>query len=183
MHISIRKPLGYVVSLIACTAMSFSLGGCASGGYKLTRQYAGWLNSQNIIIRIILYILTIPVFGVTLLIDSIVFNTMDFWNGRVSSGTFERKDGDKTYFAHHEIIPGENLRRSTLQVKDKNLKLLQEVKLQETGSGEIEMYVDGVLKTRVSSISLLPVAKIFDRKGQVAEEKLLFAEALLISAK
>lgn len=183
MTIPIRKPLGYVISLIACTLLSLSIGGCASGGYKLTRQFAGWLNSQNLIIRIVLYILTMPVFGVTLLIDWLVFNTMDFWQGRVSSGTYEKAEGDKLYFAKHEILPGQNLKRSTLTVKDKNLAVIKEVKIQETATGEIEMFVDGVLKTRVSHISLLPVAKIFDFKGQISEEKMLFTETMLISAK
>lgn len=183
MNISIRKSLGYLTSLLACLVMSFSISGCASGGYKLTRQYSGWLNSQTLILRIILYLLTGVVFGITLLIDWVVFNTMDFWQGKVSSGTYEKADGDKIYYAIHEIVPGENLRRSTLQVKDKNSKLLKEVKIQEIATGEVEMYVDGVLKTRVSDISLLPVAKIFNRKGQVTEEKMLFTETMLISAK
>jgi hypothetical protein len=182
-NISIRKPLGYLASLFACIVMSTAITGCASGGYKLTRQFAGWLNSQNLILRVILYLLTGIVFGVTLLIDWVVFNTMDFWQGRVSSGTYEKTEGDKTYLAKHEILPGQNLKRSTLTVKDKNFKVVKEVKIIELASGEIELYIDGTLKTRVSNISWLPVAKIFDSKGQVTDEKMLFTETMLISAK
>ncbi len=74
------KTLFYIGSFLACTIMAITAG-CASGGFKLTRKYASWLNSNNIIIRIILYILTSVVFAVTILIDMVIFNTIDFWEG------------------------------------------------------------------------------------------------------
>jgi hypothetical protein len=144
--------------------------GCASGGFKLTRQYAGWVNSQNIILRIVLYILTSVVFAVTLLIDAVVFNTMDFWEGRVSQGTYEFKDATKTYQVRHEFQPGTQLKRSTIQIKDLNQARLQEIVLSETASGEIEMFIDGKLRTRVHSISEAPVASIFDGSGKLVDE-------------
>jgi len=145
--------------------------GCASGGFKLTRQYAGFVNRQMIIIRIILYILTSVVFAATMLIDMVIFNTLDFWQGRVSQGTYDFTKGDKTYHARHEILPDSKLKRSTIHVHDRDQKLLQVVVLRETVSGEIEMWVDGQMRTRVRDISSLPVASIFDAKGLLVGER------------
>src|SRR5690606_10112033 len=100
-------------------------------GFKITRQYARFVNSQMIVLRIILYILTSIVFAVTLLVDMVVFNTIDFWNGTVSQGDYEFKDGGKTYHARHEILPSK-LKQSTIKISDENGKHLQEVVLRET---------------------------------------------------
>ena len=90
------KPSFYLSSFAACAIMALTAG-CASGGFKLTRQYARWVNSQNIILRIVIYILTSVVFAVTMLIDFVIFNTLDFWNGTVAAGSYEFKDGDKLF--------------------------------------------------------------------------------------
>jgi hypothetical protein len=161
-----------VAAFYASTVIAFT-SGCASGGFHLTREYAGFVNKQMIILRIILYIFTSVVFVATLLIDMIIFNTMDFWDGRVSAGDYSFSKGNKTYLAHHEILPGTLLKRSTLRVMDKDGKLLQQVVLSETTSHEIEMYVDGKLRTRVKDLAGLPVASIFDERG-----KLLFYHAI-----
>ena len=148
--------------------------GCASGGFKLTRQYAGWVNSQQLIIRIILYILTAVVFAVTLLIDAVIFNTMDFWEGRVSSGTYHFNSEDKVYQVKHELQPGEGkLKLSTIRVMDQKNELLQVVVLKETSSGEIEMFVDGKIRARVQSINDAPVALAFDKEGKVTGRHLV----------
>src|SRR5437868_3204834 len=140
------KPFSYMCTFIACFVMVLT-SGCASGGFKLTRQYAQWVNSQMIILRIVLYLLTGIVFFVTLLIDLVVNNTMDFWDGRVSSGTYEFKKDGKIYVARHEYMPETRLRRSTIHVSDSDGRQLQEVVLSETPAGSIEMFVDGKLKT------------------------------------
>ncbi len=160
------------LSLLACSIMAMT-SGCASGGFKLTRQYASWVNSQNIILRIVLYILTSIVFAVTMLIDLVIFNTMDFWEGRVSAGSYNFKEGDKTYFVEHKFMPGTKLRHSTIQVEDKNHIRLQEVVLNETPSGEIELIVDGKIRSRVRNISSLPIASVFNDHGLLIEEKVL----------
>lgn len=172
------NPFYYFMALLACSTMALT-SGCASGGFKLTRQYAGWVNSQNIILRIILYILTMVVFGVTLLIDAVVFNTMDFWEGRVSQGNFNFKEGDKTYQVLHETIPDSQLRRSTIQIFGSDNRQIQLVVLQETPKNEIELYVDGVLRTKVANISAIPVASLFDAKGKLVEQKDLWLPTLL----
>lgn len=151
--------------------------GCASGGFKLTRQYARFVNRQMIIIRIVLYLLTAIVFAATLLIDMVIFNTLDFWQGKVSEGTYDFKSGDKTYHVRHEILPETLLKRSTIQVLGQNQQLLQQTVLQETAVGEIEMLVDGELRTRVRDISGVPVASIFDAKGRFVEDQfVLFSD-------
>lgn len=139
--------------------------GCASGGFKLTRQYASFVNRQNIVVRILLYIFTSIVFAATLLIDFVINNTIDFWNGRVAAGTYNFKSGDKTFVARHEMQPGSNLKRSTIEVRDLKGDLLQTVLLQETNKNEIEVFIDGVLRTRVRDIHDAPVASLYDTNG------------------
>lgn len=139
--------------------------GCASGGYKLTRQYAHFVNSKSLILRIILYIFTFVIFGVTLLIDSVYFNTMDFWNGTVSQGTHEFTQGDKKFVAQHEIDPN-GLKKSTIRVFSADGQQLQEVVIQQTSTDNIEVHVDQKLVAQVSNIQEFPIATVFDKKGQ-----------------
>lgn len=146
--------------------------GCASGGYHLTRMYAGWVNQQHIIIRIILYIFTTVVFAVTMIIDLVYFNTVDFWEGRLSAGVYDFKKDDRTYNVHHEILPG-NLKRSTVTIKDSQDKLLQQVVFRETAANEIELYVDGKLRTRVRDIKSLPTASIYNEHGKLTTDEMV----------
>ncbi len=174
---SISRTLSYLISFTACALMAIT-SGCASGGFKLTRQYAGFVNKQILIIRIVLYILTGVVFAVTLLVDAVIFNTMDFWEGRVSQGTYEFTKDGKEFHVKHEVIQGD-FKRSTIQVFEKSKVLAQTVVLQETPGGEVEMFVDGKLRSRVSDISSFPVASIFDSNGRlVKEDFVLFAMPL-----
>ncbi len=152
--------------------------GCASGGFKLTRQYATFVNSQNIVIRILLYIFTSIVFAATLLIDMVINNTMDFWSGRVSSGTYNFKSGDKTYTAKHEILET-NLKRSTIETHDLQGHLLETVRIEETKTKNIEVYVNDVLRTRVSNINEVPVATTFDKNGFMSQANILVSSERL----
>lgn len=169
----IIRPMTYLSAFMACGIMALTTG-CASGGFKLTRQYAGFVNRQNIIIRIILYILTGVVFAATMLIDLVIFNTMDFWEGRVSQGTYEFSKDGKTFVARHEILP-DSRKKSTLQVLEEN-KVLQVVELVETANGEIEMSIDGKLHTRVRDVHSLPVASLFNAQGQLVRETLVILD-------
>ena len=56
----------YAILIFSVSILSVTQVGCASGGFKLTRQYARFVNKQQIIIRIVLYILTAVVFLATL---------------------------------------------------------------------------------------------------------------------
>lgn len=164
-------------SLLLYTALSVAVlfsAGCASGGFKLTRQYARWVNGQNLILRIILYILTAVVFAVTMLIDLVLFNTIDFWNGTVSQGDYHFKGQDKTFYVKHEFLPGTLLKRSTIKVYGKDEKtMIQKIVLNETKSGEIEMYVDDKIRARVKNISSLPVVSVYNKAGQFVENQVL----------
>lgn len=170
---SILRKIFFTCSFAACSVLALSSSGCVSGGFKLTRSYARFVNNQHIILRVILYILTAVVFAVTLLIDVIYYNTVDFWNGNVSAGVYNFKVKDRSYVAKHEYLPQTNLRQSTIQIFNETNKLLQTVVLRETTSGEVELYVDGKLRTRVSDLSKLPVARHFDATGKLVEEKIL----------
>lgn len=167
-------------ALSACTVMAFTTG-CASGGYKLTRDFSQWVNSKTLILRIILYIITIPVFGITLLIDAVIFNTMDFWEGRVSSGSYDFKDGNKTYQVRHEFLQDTKLKKSTVQIRDSKQTSLQVVVLKETASHEIEMYVDGKLRTKVNSLSKNPVAFIFNEKGKLIKQEAILSAPMAMN--
>lgn len=166
------KPMSYLAALTASLLLCFTTG-CASGGFKLTRQYAGFVNQQSLIIRIILYILTAVVFAVTMLIDMVIFNTMDFWEGRTAAGDYKFEQGEKTFQVRHEFQSDGKLRRSTVQVQDLNGTLLQTVVLNETAKGEIEVFVDNQLRTKVHSISELPMASIYDANGKLVQETAL----------
>ena len=167
------RPIAYLSAFTASFFMCFATG-CASGGYHLTREYATWVNSNQVIIRVILYIFTIFVFGITLLIDGVFFNTMDFWQGKVSAGDFSFKGDNKTFQAHHEILPN-NLKRSTIRIlNDKNVQI-QELVLNQTTSGEIELYVDGKLRSHVKNLSELPIASFYDEKGNLVSQSMIFS--------
>jgi hypothetical protein len=58
-------------------------------------------------------------------------------------------------------------------VTDSKNRLLQEVILKELASGEIELYVDGYLKSRVHGITSTPIAAVFDKTGMKIEERIL----------
>lgn len=169
------RPFGYLGALIACAFMALTTG-CASGGYKITRQYAQFVNKQNLILRIIIYIFTGVVFAITLLIDMVIFNTMDFWEGRVSAGDYNFKQGEKSYFVKHEVLE-KSRKRSTIQVRGADQSLLQTVVLQETAAQEIEVYVDGQLRTKVRDITGLPIASVYDAKGNLTLESVITEKA------
>lgn len=180
MHKIRQRPFAYLCSLLASLMMS----GCASGGYSLTRSYAEFVNGQrNPVLRVVVYLLTSVVFVVTLLVDVIYYNTLDFWDGRISAGDYRFQQGERTYYAHHEVAPGSNLRSSTIRIHDNNDKLIQTVALNETSTGEIEMFVDGVKRCQVKNISDIPVATVFDQNGTVVATDVLAAPMVAKSSK
>lgn len=151
--------------------------GCVSGGWELTRDYSKWLNSKKVALRVVLYILTMPVFFVTIMIDTLVNNTIDFWNGTVSESTQAfHKDG-KSFYVQHEILQETGLKRSTIEIKDSNQKLLQTVVLSETINHDIQLFVDGVLRTEVKNIEqAFPLITTYDEAGKQIEQKNVFIE-------
>ncbi len=175
MRQALSRPAFFLASFAACGVMALSAG-CASGGFKLTRQLAGWVNSQQIIIRIIIYILVgAIVFGVTLLIDAVVFNTIDFWEGRVSQGDYLFQQGEREYHVRHEVLPETQLRRSTIEIKDLQGKTLETQVLTENAAGEIEMTVNGVKRVAVRDVKTLPMARLFNERGEIESEKNVLA--------
>lgn len=153
--------------------------GCASGGFKLTRKYAGFVNKQHIILRIVLYILTSIVFVVTLLVDMVVFNTMDFWEGRVSQGTYKFEQDDATYIVQHIKHEETGLRESIIQVQSKSNKPNREIILRETIENKIMVFVDGRVKATVDNIHMLPTVTLFNSKGEILEKRELFKESVI----
>lgn len=171
----LSRPLGYAGAFLASILMALTTG-CASGGFKLTRTYAQFVNRQMIIIRIVLYILTSIVFAVTMMIDLVIFNTIDFWEGRVSAGEYNFTKGEQTFHARHEVVPATQLKRSTIQIFDKQKTLQQTVVLQETTGGEVELFVDGKLRTKVRDLAGLPMMAMYDATGTLQSDKLILVE-------
>lgn len=168
--------------LTSCLVLSLNTG-CASGGFKLTREYARFVNSQHIIVRIILYILTIVVFAVTMLVDMVIFNTMDFWNGRVAAGSYNFNKDNKFYFVKHDFLPGTKLRHTSIRIEDAHQKLLQEVVLSETTTGQIEVFIDGRLRTKVDNISEYPLLSVYDAQGQIIQKDQSLFDTLVFKEK
>lgn len=159
----LRKSLFVGLAMMAAGLAALNTG-CASGGFKLTRQYAGWVNSQTLILRVVLYILTMVVFAVTLVIDAVVFNTMDFWEGRVSQGTYEFEKDGQTYVVEHRLRDG--LRSSTIEVRQAG-RVLKTMSIEETRTGSIEYHENGERKAEVDQISAVPRITYFAKQGQV----------------
>lgn len=174
------KAIVVVTGFWAAMVMTLT-SGCASGGFKLTRQYAGFVNRQQIIVRIILYILTMVVFAVTVLVDMVIFNTMDFWDGKVSQGTFNFKGDNKTYFVEHKYLDN-GLRQSTIVAEDDTSKIKHTVVLQEKADKMIDVLEDGVLKAQVSDLSFLPKITYFN-KGKPTRPELVQFDDRLMAAK
>lgn len=166
------------VTLFALWTGLVTLSGCASGGYHLTRQYARFVNRQNLIIRIVLYILTSVIFAVTLLIDAVIFNTMDFWQGRVSQGTYEFQSEGKNYVVTHRYQPTTNLRESTISISGGELVASRQIILKENAQKEIDVWVDGTLKATVSSISELPQISYYNDLGVKSKTRSLWPESV-----
>jgi hypothetical protein len=142
-HILIRSTVGFA-AIWSSLVLAFTTG-CASGGYKLTRQYSGWVNQNNVIIRVIVFILTIPVYAITLIADMVVFNTMDFWDGRVSQGTYKFEKDGQMYVVQHSRDEKTGLRQSRIEIANNTAKP-QTILISETPMHEIELRVDGVLR-------------------------------------
>jgi hypothetical protein len=73
-----------------------------------------------------------------------------------------------------------NLRRSTIQVFDRDHQLLQKVALIETPEHEIEVYVDGTLKARVHGISDVPVASFYNGKTWLGDRMIAEPQTLAL---
>ncbi len=173
-----NKKISYLaVSLWA----SFILGltGCVSGSFKLTRQYASFVNKQEVIIRVVLYILTSVVFAVTMLVDVVLNNTMDFWNGRMAAGTYNFNHGTKTYVVEHRF--NNKLRESTIRISEQG-KPLETMVLREIENFKIDVIVDGLLKGTISDITQIPVLSLYNKKGETIKTHALWNDSQIAKA-
>lgn len=116
------------------------------------------------------------VFGVTLIIDAVVFNTMDFWEGRVSQGTFHFEKDGQSYVVEHRLRDG--LRVSRIEVR-KAGRLMKTMAIEETSSGQIEYFENGVRKAQVDQISSVPRITHLASQGRVIRQDTLNMADLL----
>ena len=172
-----KFPVGQVaVRLLAAVLASGVVVGCASGGFTTTRSVSKFINSKGIILRIVLYIVLWPVLIITMLADEIVFNTIDFWTGKVSAQNkvFE-KNGVRVMVAH-SLTP---LHRSVLTIEPKKGDRTV-IELRETATGSVEVYRDGVKRTEVKDIqSAFPMLSLYQDNGKaVASAHVVDLEAM-----
>lgn len=141
----------WAILLILCFS-NIGLSGCAAGNFSLTRSVGRWNRKFTEIPRVLIYIafVIIPVYPIAMLVDLVVTNTIDFWQGGSASAMNNTiyKDGYKIKIAHS----ADPLRKSIMQSYDKNEKLVSTVELRETEQHTIEVYLDGVKKSEVNSI-------------------------------
>lgn len=174
------KKLTFVLASLGLVLSSLHLSSCASGGYKLTRQYSRWVNSQNIILRVILYILTLPIYTITLLVDTVLFNTLDFWNGRVAQGTYEFNSEGKTYTVDHKLIGNEQLKYTQIKISQ-GLQTIETLELLETPTGEIEYKKNGILQAKATDLNSLPQVHIMTADGSsVAKTEYILLQTNLV---
>lgn len=165
------KKLTLITAAFLSVGVTLTTTGCASGGYHLSRSLAGWINKQDLLLRVILYIFVGGAFFFTIIADMIYFNTVDFWSGKVSAGVYEFKEGNKAYVVNHSFE--NDLKRTEIQINDLKGKKLQNVILKETKTQEIELYVDGTLKAKVDSIESLPKITTFDTQGNILKHEVV----------
>ncbi len=142
-----------ILSVVSALTMTSSLSSCASGGFKLTRDYARWVNSQNIIIRIILYIFTSFVFGITILIDAVIFNTMDFWEGRVSQGDYLFEKDGKNFLVKHS--QNNDLKKTIIQISQNN-NIIETLVIEQKENGNIDVLKNGQKIATAQDLNTLP---------------------------
>jgi hypothetical protein len=176
------KKLKFVPLVLLALASTLTFQACMSGGWKITRTVARWNNSLSILPRILIYIafFIIPVYGVASLIDAIVFNTIDFWNGTVSAMNYNyKKDGMDVSVAHTRFP----LRQSIITTRKGDV-VKSEVKICELTTGKIALYVDGVLRGEVNNIKEVdPALTVFNEDGvTVAFTKTISANDMKLAA-
>ena len=151
--------------VVSTCLLSMAQLGCASGGFKLTRQYARFVNKQQTVIRVVLYLLTMIVFAATILIDAVIFNTMDFWEGRVSANSYHFNKDGKIYGVKHYHKGDNRLRNTEIRIYEVEAPANaapELVHLSETDSGKVDIYKNGALKATVDTIQDLPEITLFE---------------------
>jgi hypothetical protein len=157
-----RTPAKICALLMAFAAAGMTVTGCASGGYKLTRAYARFINSKPLLLRIVLYIFIGIFFVVTELLDALIFNTVDFWSGKVSANQHRfEKDGNVIEVAHSRSP----LRQSVFDISERSGKKTR-VELREVADQKVDVYVNGTRKARLDSIDeAMSSLTMFGRDG------------------
>ena len=144
-----RRAMVFILMMAVTTFSS----GCAAGNFGFTRGVAKWNLKMALLPRILVYILfvIIPVYGVALLLDLILNNTIEFWTGSAlltaQNKTFY-KDGLRVDVVHS----ADPLRKTVMTVYDKMGKVSSVVELRENSHQAIELYVDNVKKAEVTNI-------------------------------
>ncbi len=177
-EIVMKTGLKLILSGLMCV-IGLAQTGCASGGYQLTRKYARFVNKQHIVLRVVLYILTNIVFAVTLLIDAVVFNTIDFWEGKVSANSYDFEEDGKYYAVKHSLEGEHKLRKSVIQVYPDEARKSAEATLvlEEQLGGKIQVTENGQIKAIVDDINSLPKLTVFnDGKAEKKELPILVAQ-------
>ncbi len=169
------KKLKLTSFVLVALAGTFALQSCLSGGWKVTRIVAKWNNSMGVLPRILIYIafFILQVYTVTALIDSIVFNTIDFWNGTVTGMNKQYKKNGMDVAVSHSRTP---LRQSIITTS-KGDQVISVVQISELASGKIALTINGVLRGEVNSIhDIDPSLTLFKEDGKTLLLSKTFSE-------
>jgi hypothetical protein len=153
------------ISLVTLAVFSMTaFSGCAAGRFHLTRAVGGWNNRMPLLPRILVYVafVIIPVYGVTLLADFLVTNTIDFWSGTstASNASYER-DGVK-----YAVVNRKDPLKHTIITAQAPNKLPQVIEFKEQASGKIALWIDGVQRAEVSDLNEMnSQLKIYSQDG------------------
>ncbi|MBL8994902.1 MAG: DUF3332 family protein [Spirochaetia bacterium] len=139
-----------VTFTLLALAGTMTLQSCLSGGWKITRMVAKWNNGFAVFPRILIYIafFLLQVYTITSLIDGIVFNTIDFWNGTISAMNYKyQKDGMDVAVVHSRFP----LRRSVITTSKGDV-VKSVVEVNELENGKIALVINGVLRGEFKNI-------------------------------
>lgn len=132
---------------------SASFSGCVAGNYGFTRSVSKFNLKMSLVPRVLVYIafIIIPVYGIAILLDLLINNTIEFWSGKAvhtaQNHTFE-KDGLRIEVAH-SLDP---LRRSEFKSYNAKGELISTTELVEQESGAIAVIVNGESRGEVKMI-------------------------------
>ena len=150
-------------ALLSVGVVCLTTTACSTGGYKLARAYSKWLHSQGTFLRIVLYLtITAPVIIVAFVVDTLIFNVVDFWTGTVSAkNEVIEKDGMRVMIAHSRTP----LRKSVITMIPKE-GATSVIELRETAQHSVEVYRDGVKKAEMENIdAAVSSLAIYDDQG------------------
>jgi hypothetical protein len=158
----------FLAIALALWIPAVSMTGCVTGGYKWTIGFSKWIHSKGTFLRIVLYLLLGWVVGILTTGDIFFNNLIDFWSGKVTTGSLDHKfekDGN-TIYVHNERTP---LRKSTFDIY-KSDGTFEKIIMQENEDGQVTASRNGILILNANLSGNLANFKFFDSLSSKTSE-------------